>query len=131
MFFLSEKTDPNMTFFDFIPNPKQMFVFFVLFGITYPLVSFVKRNAMLTRSFSEERINIINIFSTVGYELVSEDRGILVFRLKNKLSGFMRLFYEDMIEVEYNEGSVILSGMKKDVYRIARHIEYLNKNESV
>lgn len=127
IYFTSEKTRPDMTFLEFIPKPTQMFVFFVLFGVTYPLVSFVKKRAMLTRSFFEERINIINIFNNVGYELTDEKDGILTFRIKNKFTGFMRLFYEDMIEVEYDDGGVTLSGMRRDVYRISKYIEYLNR----
>lgn len=83
---------------------------------------------MLVRTFSEERINILNIFDSMGYELTSENDGILTFRLKNRLARFMRLFYEDMIEVEYNEGKVSLSGFRRDIYRLTRYIEYLNKN---
>lgn len=84
------------------------------------------------KSFSEERINIVKIFNTVGYELEKEENGILTFRIKNKLTRFMRLFYEDMIEVEYDDGGVTISGHRRDVYRIARHIEFLNnRNDDV
>jgi hypothetical protein len=101
--------------------------FFILYGISYPLVSFVKKDAMLVKSFSEERINILNIFDSAGYELTSEKNGVLTFRLKSKFTRFMRLLGEDMIEVEYNEGKVSLSGLRRDIYRIARYIEYLNR----
>jgi hypothetical protein len=128
IYLLSEKRDEDVTFFDLIAYPKQLAVFIVLFGIVYPLMSFVKKNALLIRTFSEERINILNIFDSVGYELTSEKNGVLTFRLKNRVTRFMRLFYEDMIEVEYNEGSVSLSGLRRDVYRLTRYIEYLNKD---
>jgi hypothetical protein len=82
---------------------------------------------MLVKTFSEERINILNIFDSMGYELTNEQNGILTFRLKSRLIRFMRLFYEDMIEVEYNEGKVSLSGLRRDIYRLTRYIEYLNK----
>jgi hypothetical protein len=111
-----------------IASPLQLIIFFVLFGIAYPLVSFVKKDAMLVRSFSEERINILNVFDTMGYELTREKEGILTFRLKNRFTRFMRLFCEDMIEVKYNEGKVSLSGLRRDIYRLTRYIEYLNKD---
>jgi hypothetical protein len=117
-----------VTFWSLIAYPAQLAGFFVLFGIVYPLVSFVKKDAMLTKSFSEERINILNIFDSMGYELTSEKDGILKFRLKSKLTRFMRLFCEDTIEVEYNEGKVSLSGLRRDIYRLTRYIEYLNRN---
>jgi hypothetical protein len=125
---MSEKRDENVTFLSLINNHAQLVGFFILFGVAYPLVSFVKRDAMLTRSFSEERINILNIFDSAGYELTKEKDGILTFRLKNRFTRFMRLFCEDMIEVEYNEGKVSLSGLRRDIYRLTRYIEYLNKN---
>jgi hypothetical protein len=117
-----------MTLLNLIPNPTHWVVFFILFGIVYPLVSFVKKDAMLVRTFSEERINILNIFDSMGYELTSEEDGVLTFRLKSRITRFMRLFYEDMIEVEYNEGKVSLSGLRRDIYRLTRYIEYLNRN---
>jgi hypothetical protein len=125
---MSEKRDGNVTFLSLINNHAQLAGFFVLFGVAYPLVSFAKKDAMLTRTFSEERINILNIFDSAGYELTNEKDGILTFRLKNRFTRFMRLFCEDMIEVEYNEGKVSLSGLRRDIYRLARYIEYLNKN---
>lgn len=128
IYFMSEKRDGNVTFLSLINNHAQLAGFFVLFGVAYPLVSFAKKDAMLTRTFSEERINILNIFDSAGYELTNEKDGILTFRLKNRFTRFMRLFCEDMIEVEYNEGKVSLSGLRRDIYRLARYIEYLNKN---
>ncbi|MDR2384020.1 MAG: hypothetical protein LBD76_09095 [Prevotellaceae bacterium] len=128
IYFLSEKRDASVTLWNLVAYPVRMLIFFVLYGIVYPLVSFVKKDVMLVRTFSEERINILNIFDSMGYELTSENDGILTFRLKNRLARFMRLFYEDMIEVEYNEGKVSLSGFRRDIYRLTRYIEYLNKN---
>jgi hypothetical protein len=128
IYFLSEKRDASVTLWSLIAYPVRMIIFFVLFGIAYPLVSFVKKDVMLVRTFSEERINILKIFDSMGYELTSEKDGVLTFRLKSRLVRFMRLFYEDMIEVEYNEGKVSLSGLRRDIYRLTRYIEYLNKN---
>jgi hypothetical protein len=128
IYFLSDKRDVNVTFLSMIPNTVHSAVFFVLFGIAYPLVSFVKKDAMLVRTFSEERINILNIFDSMGYELAGETDGVLTFRLKSRLVRFMRLFCEDMIEVEHNEGKVSLSGLRRDVYRLTRYIEYLNRD---
>jgi hypothetical protein len=125
VYFLSDKRDVNVSFLNLIANPVQVVIFFVLFGIVYPLVSFVKRDVMLVRTFSEERIKILNIFDAMGYELVNETGGVLTFRLKNRFVRIMRLFGEDMIDVEYNAGKVSLSGLRRDIYRLIRHIEYL------
>jgi hypothetical protein len=127
IYFLSDKRDADVTLVSLIAYPAHLVGFFILFGIVYPLVSFVKKDAMLTRTFSEERINILNIFDSMEYELASEKNGVLTFRLKSRFVRIMRLFCEDMIEVEYNEGKVSLSGLRRDVYRLTRYIEYLNK----
>jgi hypothetical protein len=118
-----------MSFWNLITNPAQLIIFFVLFGTVYPLVSFVKKDAMLIRTFSEERINILKIFDAMGYELVNETDGVLTFRLKNRFVRFMRLFCEDMIEVRYNDGKISLSGLRRDIYRLIRHIEYLRNDK--
>ncbi|MDR1170341.1 MAG: hypothetical protein LBK97_05860 [Prevotellaceae bacterium] len=128
IYFLSEKRDGDVTFMSLIAYPAQLAGFFILFGIVYPLVSFVKKDVMLVRTFSEERINILNIFDSMGYELAGEKDGILTFRLKSRVTRFMRLFYEDAIEVGYSEGKVSLSGLRRDIYRLTRYIEYLNRN---
>ena len=127
MYAFSEKSKPDMTFIDLIPEWRRMLVFFAMFSVTYPLISFARKEVWLSKPFAEERINIIGIFSNVGYELESDKDGVLKFRLKNRFYGFMRLFFEDAVEVDYKSGSPItVSGMRRDTYRIARHIEYLN-----
>jgi hypothetical protein len=128
IYFLSDKRDGNVTFWDMIPNPVHSAVFFVLFGIAYPLVSFVKKDTMLVRTFFEERTNILNIFDSMEYELTGETDRILTFRLKSRYVRFMRLFYEDTITVEHDGRKVSLSGLRRDIYRLARYIEYLNRD---
>lgn len=128
MYTFSEKTKPDLSFVGLIPEWKRMLGFFALFAATYPLVSFVRKEVWLSKPFAEERINIIGALNNVGYELESDRDGVLKFRLKNKFYGFMRLFFEDALEVDYSAGSPItVLGMRRDVYRIARHIENLSR----
>jgi hypothetical protein len=119
-----------MSIIDLVPKWKGMLVFFAIFGIAYPLVSFVRKEIWLIKSFAEERMNIISVLANLGYELESDENGVMKFRLKNRFHSFMRLFFEDAIEVDYKSNSPItISGLRKDAYRIARHIEYLNRKE--
>lgn len=105
-----------------------MIIFIVLFGFTYPLIAFYRKEVWLVKPFSEEKAAIVGIFLTSGYELSSEKDGILRFRLVNKFHRLMRLFMEDTITVDYSQGNpIVILGMRKDTYRLARHIEYLNK----
>jgi hypothetical protein len=127
MYSFSEKSKPDMSFIDLIPEWRPMLVFFFVFALTYPLISFVRKEVWLSKPFAEERLNIIGVLGNVGYELESDKDGVLKFRLKNRFYGFMRLFFEDALEVDYSAGSPItVIGMRRDTYRIARHIEYLN-----
>ena len=123
MFYLSSR-GKNVSFSDMVRQPTQLVLFFTLIGIIYPLVSFVRKSVMLRKPLPGERIDVTDVFSAAGYELASERNGVLTFRLKNKFTRIIRLFGEDMIDVEYGDGCIILSGLRRDVYRIAKHIEY-------
>ena len=130
MYIFSEKAKPDMSIIDLVPKWKGMLAFFALFGIAYPLVSFVRKEVWLIKPFAEERMNIISVFANLGYELESDEDGVLKFRLKNRFHRFMRLFCEYAMEVDYRSNSPItVSGLRKDAYRIARHIEYLNRKQ--
>jgi hypothetical protein len=130
IYLMSEK-NRVMNFTDLIVKPVPMLVFFVLYGLVYPLVSFINKKVILEKSYSEAKINIIDIFEKTGYRLESESGNILILRLVNNWARVTRLFWEDRISVEYSSetNSVSLSGYRKDVYRLAKHIEYITRTE--
>lgn len=123
MFYLSSR-GRDVSLSDLTRQPTQLVIFFTLIGIVYPLVSFVRKSVMLRKSLAGERIDLSDVFNAAGYELSSERNGVLTFRLKNRFTRIIRLFGEDMIDVEYGDGCIILSGLRRDVYRIAKYIEY-------
>ena len=130
MFTFAEKSKPDLQFWELISNWYQLVAFFVIFAITYPLIAFLRKEVWLIRPFSEEITQIITIFETLGYEQTDNVDGVLRFRPKNKFYRFMRLFFEDTIEIDYkNNSPIIITGLRKDTYRITRHIEYLNKKD--
>lgn len=132
MYVFSEKKNPDTNFFDLM-IPKQnrlpLFGFIVVFGFAYPFITFVKKNVYLNKTFEEERNNVLRVFETSGYELVGEADKKILFRPKNKVSRFMRMM-EDTVEVDYSNNPIIVSGMRKEIYRLSKHIEYLSLNQN-
>ena len=128
---LSEKTNPDMKFWELIANRKQLIGFFVIFAVTYPLIAFIRKKVTLAGPFRDKLPEIAAMMDTLGYVQTKDDgSGILRFRLKNKFYRLMRLFFEDTVEMDYREnGSLTVSGLRKDAYRIARYIEYMNMPE--
>jgi len=61
-------------------------------------------------------------FQILDYVMVSESGSKIVYRKKSKLARAM-YFWEDQITINTAENPVVLSGMRKAVYRINRSIE--------
>ena len=133
IYVLSETKDPNMSFFDFtIPKHNRLYLlgFILIFGLFYPFITFIKKNVYLSRSFEEDREGILLIFETSGYEKVSEEGTKIYFRPKSKLSRFMRMM-EDTVELDYSDNPIVLNGMRKETYRLGKHIEYMSTRQSM
>ena len=129
---ISDKGDTNMSFFDTIIPPSnrlQLIAFVVVFGLVYPFISFIKKNVYLNKSFEDERDNVMRVFENSAYVLIKEENNKLYFRPQNKVSRFMRML-EDTIEVDYSDNPIIIKGMRKDAYRIGRHIEYISTQQN-
>lgn len=125
-----EPTREGLTFIDFVAVNKwpQLIAFIVLFGCTYPLIAFYRKEIWLVKPFAEEKAAIVGMFLTSGYELASDNGSVLEFQLKNKFHRLMRLFMEDSITLDYSQGNpIVIAGLRKDAYRLGRHVEYLNK----
>lgn len=107
----------------------NMMYFVGFVSLFYPLLAYAKKKVYLNRSFSEEKEEIMELFASLRYQLTKEEEGKLYFRPISKLYRIRRLF-EDTITVSYDDGSVELEGMRKDVFRLARYIEqrYVEKS---
>jgi hypothetical protein len=102
--------------------PKIM-VFFVAVAALYPSLSYIKKEAFITGTYEENEETIRRVFDNYGYELVSEDSEMATFRIKSKLTRFMRM-YEDAITITKGESPLILSGYRRDLFRLASGIQY-------
>ena len=63
------------------------------------------------------------------YILLSDEDKKMIFQHKNPVVRFMRI-YEDRIEVDYSENPVIVSGLRRDVDRLARRVQQLMQKET-
>lgn len=102
--------------------PKIM-IFFVAVAAIYPALSYVKKEAFITGTYSENEEAIKKVFSNYGYEMVSEDEESVTFRIKSGMTRFMRM-YEDAIVITKGESPLILSGYRRDIFRLASGIQY-------
>ena len=107
----------------------QMIIFFVAMSLIYPLFGFVKKRVYLNKPFSEEREKIVEIFTNSRYKQISETETTITFRHN---SPFVRVIpmVEDDVTVNFSDNPIILEGQRKDIYRIARTIEWFTRENS-
>ncbi|MFA6335066.1 MAG: hypothetical protein WCX48_05840 [Bacteroidales bacterium] len=108
----------------------QLIVFFVAISIVYPLLGFVKKPVYLNKSFAEDKEMIIGVFINSRYIVAAEDATTISFRYGSTFIRAMRMF-EDTIVIDFSDNPIILDGQRRDVFRLARAIEYaIRENKS-
>jgi len=128
-----QKNHPDLTFWEFakLSNLRQMGLFLGLFGLVYPMVGFVRKKIYTNGSLAAtQKQQIIDMFSRTNYELEKDENMVLTFRYRTKHIRFMRLLYEDAIRVNYSGNPLIMDGLRKDVFRLSRGIEYTFRMEA-
>lgn len=124
-YLLGRGNNPDLSFMDLIRQSdiNNMVIFFVAFGFIYPLIGFVKQKVYLNRPFEGDKQEIIRMFADVNFLLEKDENNQLYFRHKNPVARIMRLG-EDKITVDYSDNPLVISGLRKDAYRLARMIQY-------
>ena len=107
----------------------QMAGFLIFFSFVYPFFGFVKKRVYLNSSFENEREKILNILFSANFVVIAEDGKKITLRHKSPFIRFMRMF-EDEIVIDFNDNPIILSGLRRDVYRFARSIEYATRESN-
>lgn len=105
-------------------NYWQVALFVIVYAAVYPFIGFVHRNVYLNRPFGEDREALIAAILHANFLIVSETETQIVFRSKSILTRIMRL-YEDKITLDFSDNPIVLNGMRRDVYRFARNMEYV------
>ncbi len=127
-----QKKHPDITFWAFaqMSNLKQMILFLGAFGLIYPLVGFVNKkiytNGPLTAAQKQQ---IEAMFAAAKYVLTKDENNVMVFRPKASYVRFMRLLFEDSIRLDYSDNPLVMDGLRRDVYRLARNIEISFRRE--
>lgn len=101
----------------------QMLVFFIVVSFVYPLIGFVKKKVYLNKSFSEDKQKIMEIFLNSKYIIIAEGPGTITFRHSSVFIRAMRMFEDDIV-IDYTDNPIIMDGQRRDVFRLARAIEY-------
>ena len=105
-------------------NYWQVALFLVAFAAIYPFVGFVQHKVYLNRSFEQDRDTLIEVILQAKYQIVSDLDQKIVFRPKSAITRLMRM-YEDKIFLDYSDNPIVLQGMRRDVSRFSRSMEYI------
>ncbi len=128
IFTISEH-QPGITIFDLFKNQEiKILLFFVAFSAVYPLLGYYTKKIYVDNNFKDKKDDICNLMTNANYILVSDQNNVITFRLKSPFLRFMRM-YEDYIVIDYSDNPVIMSGLRKDVVRFGRGIEYIFQKE--
>ncbi len=101
----------------------QMAGFLFFFSFIYPIFGYIKKKVYINGPFEQDKEQIIQVFLNTNFVLVYSSESELVFQHKSPFIRLMRM-YEDAIVVNITENPITLEGQRKDVYRLARSIEY-------
>ncbi|MEN6618101.1 MAG: hypothetical protein ABFC28_01155 [Rikenellaceae bacterium] len=106
----------------------QLLIFFVVISFIYPFFGFVKKKVYLNHTFAEDKEKIKEILFNGRFVVVSEDATSITFRHSSKLIRAMRMF-EDAVVLDFSDNPIVLDGQRKEVYRLARSIEYAVRDD--
>lgn len=100
----------------------KILALFAATAALYPMLTYVRKEALAEKSFEECRPQIMGVFDSMEYSLTEENDEELVFRKSSSVARFMRMF-EDQVTITKGESPFIISGPRKDILRIASGIE--------
>ena len=107
----------------------QIAVIFAVLAAVYPLTGFRKVYAVIPGEFKDIRDGIVDYMASKGYGLETENREDMSFRLRSKAAAVAKM-WEDRITFTRQEGGYDIEGLRRDVVRFARGLEYKFRNNS-
>lgn len=115
----------EITFWELIRpgSQRNLILLIIAFSAVYPFIGFIRKDITVPRFNAEDKEMVCNFFAEAGFLLVSDESSMMIFRASR---WDMRLFrvFEDKIILDYNENPLLIDGMRRDVMRVARHMEY-------
>ncbi len=120
----------NLTLMDMLlvdNSIYKMLAFFVAVAAVYPALGFQKKEVYVS-NLKEHKKEIIELFENANYIIASESATSISFKLRNSFLRVMRLC-EDYVTIDFSNNPVIMEGLRKDVLRFSRGIEYICRSE--
>lgn len=116
-------------------NETQLIIFFAVFALIYPAIGYGKKEVPVGNKYGEHRNEVIGILGEGHFTMVNEENdsktgnSVMTFHHRNRFIRLMRL-YEDAVILRYDKemGTVLVTGLRKDVVRFAHNIEWLISN---
>lgn len=105
----------------------KMLAMFAAFAAIYPAVGFQKKEIYVS-NFAENKREIIALFLNANFEVREETPTKLVFAARNPIIRVIRMC-EDQITVDFTGNPVVIDGLRKEVLRFSRGIEYICRKE--
>ncbi|GAB1473844.1 hypothetical protein MASR2M69_12850 [Bacteroidota bacterium] len=106
----------------------QIVIFLLVMSVIYPFFGYARKKVYLNKSFTEDKTKILDAFERSRFEVESESGNTLSFRHKSFVVRMFRMF-EDRIILDYSDNPIAIEGQRKEVYRIARMIEYAVRDD--
>ena len=120
----------NLTLMDMLMvdgSIYKMLAFFVAVAAIYPALGFQKKPVYVS-NIKEHRKEIVELFENANYVIDQETATSISFRLRNPFLRFMRLC-EDYVIIDFSENPATMEGLRKDVLRFSRSIEYICRKD--
>jgi len=86
----------------------------VVLAALYPKFGFTRR--YVQGDIERDRQRILHVFASGGYSLVSEEGGVLVFRVASPVRKLL-MQGEDKIVVSQEDGRIVLDGIRKETVK--------------
>lgn len=105
----------------------KMLAFFVAVAAIYPALGFQKKPLYIS-NIPEHKKEIKELFENANYVVASETETSISFKLRNPFLRVLRLC-EDYVTIDFAENPAMIEGLRKDVLRFSRGIDYICREE--
>ncbi len=105
----------------------KMLAFFVAVAAIYPALGFQKKQLYVS-NVKEHTKEIKELFENANYVVACESATSISFKLRNPFLRVLRLC-EDYVTIDFSDNPVMIEGLRKDVLRFSRGIEYICRKD--
>ncbi len=106
----------------------QIAVFLLVMSIIYPFFGYSSKKVYLNKTFAQDKDKINEVFERNRFVVECEEGNQIKYRHSSLFVRIIRM-NEDRITLDFSDNPIVLDGQRKDVYRIARMIEYAVRDD--